>query len=121
MATPDPSVEIRTEPGTEPGGTLVGGAANSRWGLTGLDYLVAHALTEQVDHVATRNVTDIDPFTAGDPRYRRVHTTTDRDVTPPISESFVPLRAGSIPTRSPRGHVGTPRAVDPIRPVEGVL
>lgn len=64
-------------------------------GLTALDYLVTHTLTDQVGHVATHRLPDITPFTEGEPRYpMRVYTASESDITLLISEIPVPVWAG---------------------------
>jgi len=96
MAAAEPSFEIQTAPDADPGETLIVGAANpGLGGLTALDYLVTHTLTEQIGHVATRKTPDITPFTMGEPRYpMRVYTAADSDITLLISEILVPVWAG---------------------------
>lgn len=96
MAAADASFDIQTAPEADLGDTLIVGTANlGLAGLTAIDYLVTHTLTEQVGHVATRKLPDITPFTMGEPRYpMRVYTANGSDISLLISEIFVPIWAG---------------------------
>jgi uncharacterized protein len=96
MATAEASFEVRTDPDADFGETLVVGTANlGLAGLTAIDYLVTHTLTDQAGHVATRDLPDITPFTDGEPRHpMRIYTAQDSDISILISEVFVPLWAG---------------------------
>lgn len=96
MGVAELSFEIRTDPAADVGDTLVIGAANPGLaGLTAIDYLVTHTHTEQVGHVATRNLPDITPFTDGVPRHpMRMYTAAGSAVSILISETPVPVMAG---------------------------
>jgi uncharacterized protein len=96
MSATAPSFDIQVDPDADLGETLLVGTANlGLAGLTAVDYLVAHTLTEQVGHVVTHNLADITPFTDGEPRFpMRVYTASDSDISILMSEVFVPVWAG---------------------------
>ncbi|MFC7250891.1 proteasome assembly chaperone family protein [Halomicroarcula sp. GCM10025324] len=96
MPTDVPSFDIETDTGVDVGDTLIVGTANlGLAGLTAIDYLVTHTLTEQTGHVRTRNLPDITPFTDGEPRNpMRLYSATESDISLLISEIFVPVWAG---------------------------
>jgi uncharacterized protein len=96
MATTAPSFDIVTAPDADVGDTLIIGTANlGLAGLTAIDYLVSHTLTEQVGHVRTNNLPDITPFTSGEPRHpMRLYSAAGSDISLLISEILVPVWAG---------------------------
>ncbi|MFC7235762.1 proteasome assembly chaperone family protein [Halosegnis marinus] len=91
--TREPSFEVVTADGTEPGSRLlVGTAGVGVAGLTAADHFVTHAETERLGHVRSRNLPDITPFTDGQPRHPiRLYGVPDADVTVLVSEVFFPV------------------------------
>jgi len=88
-----PSFEIETEPGTGPGGTLIAGFADPAVaGFTAVDHLVEQEGTTRIGHVATRDLPDLTPFSAGRPRQPiRLYDLEPVDATVLVSEVFLPL------------------------------
>lgn len=121
MATEDASFDIRTDPGGDPGDTLIFGTANPGLaGLTALDYLITNGLTDQLGHVATRKLPDITPFRDGEPRYpMRLYTARDSDVSILLSEVFVPVWAGE-PLADAVTRWAVDHGIDEVAVVHGV-
>lgn len=94
----EPAFDIEVSDDAALGETLVIGVADfGVAGLTAVDYLTSHVETNQVGHVATRNVPDISPFSDGKPRWPiRLYDTETAELSVFISELFLPVRAADL-------------------------
>jgi uncharacterized protein len=92
---PEPTFDVVVPEEYEPDETLLIGFANvGMTGVTAVDYLVRNLDSEEIGHVATRDLPDIVPFSNGEPRYpMRLYDLPGTDFTALISELFVPVWA----------------------------
>jgi uncharacterized protein len=70
---------------------VIGTAQVGLAGLTAIDYVVTHGNVTQVGYVSTRNLPDITPFSAGEPRFPIRVYTVDDSLSILVSEVFLPV------------------------------